>query len=109
MRVKEEGAGVRRRELINETLTRIDGLLRDEGHTIHGIGHADAVPVYGGVLAQAIAEPDAQGLATRHAYQRQHAVDIAPERCRIFAAEERAREFLRGDVEGSNTRLDCRR
>ena len=56
MRMEEERAGIGRRELVGEGLAGLDRLLRDEWHAIHGIGHADAVPVDGRMLGKVIAE-----------------------------------------------------
>ena len=61
--VVPEGAGVGRRELVDEALAGPDRFLRETGDPIHGIRQADAMPMDGGVLAQLVAHRDPHRLA----------------------------------------------
>ncbi len=45
MGMEEKGAGVGRCKAIGETLSGLHWLLSDIGHAVHGVGHADAVPM----------------------------------------------------------------
>ena len=61
--VVPEGAGVGRRELVDEALAGPDRFLRETGDPIHGIRQTDAVPMDGGVLAQLVAHRNPHRLA----------------------------------------------
>src|SRR3546814_20640769 len=50
VRVVPVGAGVRHVELIEECLARGDWLLGPVRHAVHGIRHAHATPMHGGLL-----------------------------------------------------------
>jgi len=65
MRVVPERAGVRRREFVNEAVAGADRRLGKAGHAVHGVGHADAVPMDRCVLTQRIVHHDAHGPALR--------------------------------------------
>ncbi len=67
VRVIPEGSSIRWRELVNEALTGRDGRLGEAGHTVHGVGQPDAVPMYGGFLVEAVLDDEAYCLALPHA------------------------------------------
>ena len=63
MRMVPEGAGIGRRELVDETLPRPDRRLGQAWHAVHGVWQADAVPMDGGVLIEPVLDRDADRLA----------------------------------------------
>jgi hypothetical protein len=66
VRVVPVGAGIRHIELVEELHARRDRRLREVGHAIHRVRHAQAVPVHGRLLVEAVLDDDAQALALAH-------------------------------------------
>ena len=63
VRVIPEGAGIGRREFVNEAFAGADRFLRQAGHSVHRIRQADAVPMDCRVLAELVGDDDPRRLA----------------------------------------------
>ena len=63
MRVVPEGAGIGRRELVDERLAWPDRRLRQARNAVHGVRQPDAVPMHRRVLVEPVLDDDADGLA----------------------------------------------
>ena len=83
MRVVPVGSGIGRHEIIVESLTRRDGLLRQARDTVHRVVDADAVPMDGGRLRQVVDQPPLHPFAPAHPDGRAgRAALIPPDGCR---------------------------
>ena len=83
MGVVPERAGIGRREVVVEALARLDRLLRQIRHAVHGIGQPQPVPMHHRRLVEIVDQPDFQFFALLDPQRRAraHAV-IAPDRGR---------------------------
>ena len=81
VRVVPVGAGVGDVELVDEGLARCDRRLGQMRHAVHGVRHAQAVPVDGGLLGEPVLDGDldALALAQPDLRARDHAV-VGPDR-----------------------------
>lgn len=80
MRVIPERAGIGRRELVGESPARLDRRLREARHAIHGIGQADAMPVHGSILVEAVLDDDTRRFALPQAHDPSwHGTTIRPD------------------------------
>ena len=80
MRVIPEGAGIGRDEIVDEGAAGLDRMLGHVRHAIHGIVDADAVPVNGRRLRQAVQQLGLEPLSLTHAQHRpRHGAVEAPD------------------------------
>ncbi|MCY1305592.1 hypothetical protein D9M70_554070 [compost metagenome] len=68
VRVIPEGSGIRRRELVDEALSRPDRRPRQPRHAVHGVGKPDAMPVDRRFLREAVFDDETRGVALAKAY-----------------------------------------
>src|SRR5689334_10722834 len=80
MRVIPKCSCIRRRALVDESLTGFYRSLAEPGSAIHRVGKPDAVPVYGRFLRQIVADNHANGLSLLHAqFRSRNAIAVAPD------------------------------
>ncbi len=87
--------GIGRGEAIGEALARLHRLLRHPGHPVHGVRHADAVPVDRRVLGKPVVQLRRHDLSARHAQDERPLLVIGPYRCRAAPAGQPHRPFRR--------------
>jgi hypothetical protein len=90
MRVVPVGTGIGDGELVDEGRAGRDRLLGQMRHAIHGIRHAQAVPMHRGLFREPVVDRDTQALALAHADRRaRHPVVVRPYRgLRMGAADQ---------------------